>query len=832
MGCMKEKPTYNEVCPFCGFDETRHEIALHHLPPRTILAAKLLVGRVLGEGGFGITYIGYDLNLNLPVAIKEFYPSGFASRESSVSVTVSAFQGKMGDVFNDGKSKFVEEARRLARFRNLPGIVAVNDFIMENGTAYIVMEYIEGITLKAHLARIGGRMRTEEVLSLMRPVMESLAKMHEADLIHRDISPDNIMISTMGEIRLIDFGAARSFAGDVNKSLSILLKPGYAPIEQYSSKGMQGPFTDVYAICATIYKAITGETPTESSDRVSEDIVTPPSDLGADIDPHREQVLLKGMELLAKNRYQTIGELMGELYSATVPTASTPQNVYRPSAPVEEPKSISQLGSSQSEPPSEPRSISQLQPTPQPAPQLTPQPSAPTPPTTAVPKSKLKPFLPLIAVGVVFLVVIVYLVMPRNVTPPEELFSNNNFTSQEEGFEADEQPTDDFPENDTTDGASFEITPEEGAELEMLIRTSDSDPLLTAQLENYTAMTGVETELMLIESVQYDDHFTAMLASNDLPDVLAMNSIELKFKEQYGVFAPLDDYLSSEVRADFDSKLLEVFTGEDGNLYGLPYSYNVMALFYNRDLLEEAGIEVTESFEEFFVNSFVFAERGTPALMVNLNSTYLFPFFYSARGTLYENGAPVLYNEGNVFAMNLFTEMYQVGGMQTSEQSEHTSSFEAFQQGNVPFIVALSAAANDFAQYDDLNFGVAPIPYINNPASMFYSEAYVASNNSSYPNAAAGLMLYLTEAQQVMDMVSYSGQTPARRSAHSEYFSLYPELEAVPEILPSATHFYFGENHVEFISLAIDAIALSITGEGTPEENFAEYQAYIDELGG
>ncbi len=317
MGCMKEKPNVGGACPYCGFDEVRHEVALHHLPLRTILAGKVLIGRVLGEGGFGITYIGYDLNLNLSVAVKEFYPSGYASREASISTTVSAFQGKMGDFFTHGKEKFVDEARRLARFRSLPGIVAVNDFIMENGTAYIIMEYVDGTTFKAHLANVGGRMPSEDVFLLMRPVMESLSKMHEEGIIHRDISPDNIMITKTGEIRLIDFGAARDFEGGADVSRSILLKPGYAPVEQYSSRGQQGPWTDVYAICATMYKAMTGVTPQESSDRITEDQLQGPSTHGIAINPYKEQVIMRGMAFMVKDRYQSMGELITQLYNAS-----------------------------------------------------------------------------------------------------------------------------------------------------------------------------------------------------------------------------------------------------------------------------------------------------------------------------------------------------------------------------------------------------------------------------------------------------------------------------------------------------------------------------------
>ncbi len=337
MSCMQIKPVEGR-CPFCGFEESEYAPVLHQLPMKTILGAKYLVGKVIGEGGFGITYIGYDLNLDLRVAIKEFYPTGFATRENTKTNTVTPFVGDKADFFSSGREKFIHEARRLARFRNLPGIVAVNDFIMENGTAYIVMEFIDGVTFKQYLAEKGGKLPSEQVFELMYPVMDSLGKMHHEGIMHRDISPDNIMISKDGRMRLIDFGAARDFIDKNNKSLSILLKPGYAPIEQYSSKGAQGPWTDLYAMCATMYRAITGVVPDDASDRVYEDEVKRPSQMGIVMDSHKENVMMKGMSIYGKDRYQSVDELMLMLYNAKPIQAASTGYTQAPQAQVETPQ--------------------------------------------------------------------------------------------------------------------------------------------------------------------------------------------------------------------------------------------------------------------------------------------------------------------------------------------------------------------------------------------------------------------------------------------------------------------------------------------------------------
>lgn len=326
MGCMEYRQI-GGACPFCGFDEKNYTPAPHHLPARTILAGKYLVGRVLGEGGFGITYIGWDLNLDIKLAIKEYYPTGFVTRETTVTSTVTPYTGEKGDFFRSGREHFVEEAKRLAKFYTMPGIVSVKDFFLENNTAYIVMEYIEGPTLKKKLSDSGGKLPADEVFAMMQPLVRSLAEVHKAGIIHRDISPDNIMLTKDNKIKLLDFGAARAFTGSGNRSLSVMLKPGYAPEEQYRSRGAQGPWTDVYALCATIYRCITGVTPDESSERVRHDELQPPSAAGASIAPRLEKALMQGMAVLQENRIHSMEQLGTAFYGWPAPEEGIGQTV-------------------------------------------------------------------------------------------------------------------------------------------------------------------------------------------------------------------------------------------------------------------------------------------------------------------------------------------------------------------------------------------------------------------------------------------------------------------------------------------------------------------------
>ena len=315
INCMKEKASAEGRCEHCGFDPAQASVPPHHLAPFVILAGKYLVGRAIGEGGFGITYIGMDLNLEMRVAIKEYYPNGCAIRDmSGNSSTVQSYAGEQQVFFEKGREKFINEAKVLAKCMNLPGIVGVRDFFQENHTAYIVMEYVDGKTLKAYLKEHNGRISAQETLTMMAPVIQSLGAVHNTHLIHRDISPDNIMISQTGMMKVLDFGGARDFVAGNGKSMSIMLKPGYAPEEQYRTHGEQGPWTDVYALCATMYRCITGEIPPDAMDRTYQDQLKPISSFGVNCPPHVEQAILKGLSVYKNARFQSMEELYAALY--------------------------------------------------------------------------------------------------------------------------------------------------------------------------------------------------------------------------------------------------------------------------------------------------------------------------------------------------------------------------------------------------------------------------------------------------------------------------------------------------------------------------------------
>lgn len=283
-------------------------MAAHQLPRGTVLNGRYTVGEVLGQGGFGITYAAQDLVLNVRVAIKEYYPTGYVNRDSSQSYEVVLVNDKERDFVEKGRERFLEEARALAKFQNLPGVVGVQSYFEQNGTAYIAMEYLEGTDLRRYLDN-NLPFDADDIFQRMQPVMDALEQIHAAGMLHRDISPDNIMLLSDGSLKLTDFGAARLIDYDEPRTVSIVLKPGYTPEEQYLPKGKLGPWTDIYALCATLYRCITGAAPEEALQRAYEDEIEWPSELGFEIAPEQEAVLKKGMATRPENRFQTVAQM-------------------------------------------------------------------------------------------------------------------------------------------------------------------------------------------------------------------------------------------------------------------------------------------------------------------------------------------------------------------------------------------------------------------------------------------------------------------------------------------------------------------------------------------
>lgn len=319
MGCMELYDKKWELCPHCGYPANATADSPLHMSPGSVLNGRYEVGRVLGNGGFGVTYIAWDPILRIKVAIKEYLPSEFSTRaEGQTRVTV--FTGEKERQFNDGMSKFIDEAKRLAKFQNESGVVKIFDSFKANGTAYIVMEYLDGETLADRLKR-EKTIPADEAIQIMMPVIESLDHVHEAGILHRDISPDNIFLTKDGKTKLIDFGAARFATTTHSRSLTVIIKPGYSAEEQYRSRGDQGPHTDVYSVGAVLYKMITGVTPPDALERRAsyekkhKDILQPITKFTQDITPNQEAAIYNAMNVRIEDRTENMVTLAGELLS-------------------------------------------------------------------------------------------------------------------------------------------------------------------------------------------------------------------------------------------------------------------------------------------------------------------------------------------------------------------------------------------------------------------------------------------------------------------------------------------------------------------------------------
>lgn len=316
MGCMESYDDQLTVCPHCGYEHGTPAQEAYQITPGTILAERYIIGRVLGFGGFGVTYIGWDKTLEKRVAVKEYLPGEFSTRMPG-QTKLTIYSGDKEEQFLTGREKFIDEARRLAKFQQVPEIIRIYDCFEENNTAYIVMEYLSGESLKEKL-EWEGKMTVEQALPIILDVLHGLEAVHKEGILHRDIAPDNIYITNEGQVKLLDFGAARFATTTHSRSLTVLIKPGFAPEEQYRSRGDQGPWTDVYAVAATFYRMITGETPEDALERAAKDTVRPPSKLQVKIGPNTENAIMNALNVKIQGRTQSAEQFEAELLANVV----------------------------------------------------------------------------------------------------------------------------------------------------------------------------------------------------------------------------------------------------------------------------------------------------------------------------------------------------------------------------------------------------------------------------------------------------------------------------------------------------------------------------------
>ncbi len=303
-GCFRHKGGEVAVCPQCGYDASASRSPLL-LPALIRLNQRYLIGRTLGKpGGFGVTYLAFDLTLQVQVAVKEYCPRDLVGRDTSRR-TLAPHSQEDGELFQVGLQAFLDEARTLAKFDHA-NVVRVRDFFEANGTAYLVMDYYEGESLLEYLERHGGKLPWRAALELMLPVLDGLREVHRRGFLHRDVKPHNIYLTTQGRPILLDFGSARQAMGERSRSLSVVLTEGYAPFEQYTRRGAQGPWTDIYGAAATLYLLVTGQTPPPAMERVRQDELIPPRQLVPDLPQPLNAALLYGLATDPQQRPQSM----------------------------------------------------------------------------------------------------------------------------------------------------------------------------------------------------------------------------------------------------------------------------------------------------------------------------------------------------------------------------------------------------------------------------------------------------------------------------------------------------------------------------------------------
>ncbi len=315
-GCMKEIKGY--PCPHCGFDPRANSASNYVLPYGTVLCGHYVVGKVLGQGGFGITYIGFDLSLQRRVAIKEFYPKGQAMRMATLSAQLQwGDDAASQDVRTTGMDSFLREAQKMAKVEDIPEVVGVRECFRENDTAYIIMDYIEGKTLLSVLKE-KGPMPWEQAKDIFLPAISAMERVHQAGLVHRDLSPDNLMLTDKG-VRILDLGAAKDLSSSNGASSTQVAKGGFSPLEQYTQRGGSGPWSDVYAMAATIYYTLTGVLPPNATERVEKDSLNWKLLSQRGVPANVISALQKAMTVTVKGRTQSMAELLSQLQKGSAP---------------------------------------------------------------------------------------------------------------------------------------------------------------------------------------------------------------------------------------------------------------------------------------------------------------------------------------------------------------------------------------------------------------------------------------------------------------------------------------------------------------------------------
>ena len=795
--CM-HKLELGDICPHCGFRNTKDDDNVQHLPCGVVLNNRYLIGRVLGEGGFGITYIGRDLNLDMIIAVKEFFPVGYVSRNCEANTTVTITGENNKGFFEKGKTKFIQEARVLGRFSGNKSIVDVRDFFEGNNTAYIVMEYIDGVTLSRYINE-HGPFAFDELFQKMLPVLYALQQIHQNGLIHRDISPDNIMIMKDGSLKLMDFGASREVNYEDKRSLSIVLRPGYAPEEQYRSKGNQGPWTDVYALCATMYKCVTGVTPDESMERIFNDELKPPSVYGAKISAQQEQALMCGMAVYQQHRFRDIGALINAMQQSRASAATYSQRTIAADADIMPPYSQNRQQSPHQQPMQQPK-----QPAVNPAVNTGYRQQAvmrqPNTATQHPPKKRLSKKLIAILASVLSVLiaagVVIGVVAANNSKKGESV--SVSAASELASFETDPTiaTTSRASEISTSKAADPAVTTDgdflsesvfgDESNIELKVWVPDKQVSLTkqqiAEFQSHYSYTSFKS--ITVSAVGEADAPAMITADPDSSaDIFAFSCDQISALTGKEVLAPVKESISKFVTQENDASSVKV-----GSVYGQlvafpEESYNGYGLVYNRSIVSDADASTIEG---------VLAackKAGKQFIMDCGNGFYSSMFAFTGGVTIdgfEEDGITQKfsnYDEDEAVAtlMAFAKLMKDYKGTLVSKDPAHIST--GFLNGKVG--AGIDGSWNLAADKSALgsNFGVAKLPTINvNGAKkqivgFNVQKLFGVNSRCKFPLAAQALAYYLSGKTCQQQRADQLGFIPTNIKAQAAAADI-PEIQA------------------------------------------------------
>jgi len=833
LGCMKMKEN-SPVCEHCGYNENVPNYP-HQLPIGTVLRGQYTVGKVLGQGGFGITYIGWDNFLDVPVAIKEFYPSSFVNRDCSVTLNVTCNGEQAESLFAYNRERFLREAKILAKLQNIPGIVKVQNLFTENNTAYIVMEYVKGIDLK-HYIRMQGRVLTpQETFSVLRPIMYALQKVHEADLVHRDISPDNIMILPDGSAKLLDFGAAREVEhAEVDKELpqstEAILKHGFAPLEQYRRRGNLGPWTDVYALCATIFYCLTGRVPNSATERILEDDNVNWHQIPG-LNEQQIAALEQGMALMPKQRTRSVRDLWDGLFgqsrssftqrAAPEPPKPDPAEEQKRQREMEEQRlrqeqerlkqeqeRLKQEQLEQKRLEQERRAQEKLEKQRQEAEQREQQRLRQQQLQEEKRQQKLrqeqekrqqqelqrqqkleekqrrqqnqekkafgKVLIPILAVICVMLTV--FVLKYRDSSPQ--------------------------PQSPDTTPAGVSSDP--------VVRGPVTLHVLAAQYGSKTAQwwAGFEADFeaanenidLVVDVVSWNDIYTninARIAAGEAPDILNIDVYEDYQKD--GLLLPIGAYLSEKTRNDFYPQYLD-YSAAEGEIWAVPDLTSVRAMYINMDILKEIGADIPATWEELRdVCQKIRTRYGQSVHPWGVDMTtdegqacFAYYTFNNGGGFLDESGNWAVNSPENIEAIEFIVDMFHKGltnpdpAIQTRYELQ-----DLFASGKLAMMIApntLSGQLDGAFQY-----AVAPIP--NNTGSskaLAVMDRLMCFDNSQSEDELAAITLFFDffyEAERYSDWVEMEGFLPATVSGAQAMAAADTALAPWQNIIGTATFY-------------------------------------------